>query len=147
MIGTLYITDFVSTNITLNSWLADSATSSHICNQKKAFTSFTPIQKYIIGIGDTEVKCEGKGTVYIKSQKANVTMCLENILYVPTAPNNLFSLSRLDDAGRHTKFGNGAAELFDKHNNLLAKRIKVQRMYLLDAIFDTTSEKVNISTT
>ena len=49
--------------------------------------------------------------------------------------------------GGHIKFGNGAAELFNKHNNLLAKGIKVQRMYLLDAIFDTTSEKVNISTT
>ena len=51
---------------------------------------------------------------------------------MPRAPNNLFSVTRLDETGGHAKMGGGTAELYDKQKNLIAIGHKVKRMYLLD---------------
>ena len=42
-------------NITVDSWLADSATSSHICNNKNVFVQFTPLHTHVKGVGLLEV--------------------------------------------------------------------------------------------
>jgi len=49
-------------------WLADSTTTSHICNQHDVFTEYIPIIKHhtVIGVGGT-VSPKGHGTVKLRS--------------------------------------------------------------------------------
>ena len=44
-------------------WLADSATTSHITNQRSAFTTFQPLTNTSVrGVGDVTTKAKGCGT-------------------------------------------------------------------------------------
>ena len=86
-------------NITVDSWLADSATSSHICNNKNVFVQFTPLHTHVKGVGGVFVSAEGQGTMHLMScvNENKIQIMLSNVLYVPSAPNNLFSVMRLDE--------------------------------------------------
>jgi len=55
-------------DIHADSWLADSAASSHLLSLHEAFMDFTPLNKTIRGVGNTEVPVKGKGTIKLKSQ-------------------------------------------------------------------------------
>ena len=57
---------FNCADIDVNSWLADSAASLHLLNQCDAFTKFTPLNKTIRGVGNTEVPVKGRGTIKLK---------------------------------------------------------------------------------
>ena len=117
-----------------NSWLIDSAMSSHITNRRENLTEFSPLQKTIKGVEGTNVPVLGGGTVKLSSRVngCTQTIILKNVLYVPQAPNNLFSVTCLDENGRHAKMGDGIAELYDKEKNKIAIGHKVERMYILD---------------
>ena len=122
------------TEITECSWLIDSATLSHITNRRENFTSFTPLHKTVKGVEGVDVPVEGKGTVGITSRVNGHTwtMILNNVLYVPQAPNNLFSVTHLDENGGHAKMDSGITELYDKEKNKIAVGHKIERMYLLN---------------
>ena len=110
------------TDITVNSWLADSATSSHLLNQLEAFKDFTPLNKIIRGVGDMDVPVKGRGTIKLNGQINGQTfmIVLRNVLYVPQAPNNLLSISRLDESGRRAVMGGGQIHLYHKNKLLIA---------------------------
>src|SRR6267142_289280 len=78
-------------------WLADSATMSHICNQRDAFTEYNRISDKhpIIGVGGM-VCPQGRGTIKLRSnyQGHAYTFTLQNVLHVPKSCNNLLSLGR-----------------------------------------------------
>jgi len=57
---------------------------------------------------------------------------LYDVLYVPSAPNNLFSISRLDETGGQASMGDGNVQLYDKNNKLILVGQHLDRMYLLD---------------
>jgi len=117
-----------------DSWLADSATSSHISNKREAYQCFTPLHTHVKGVGNVLVPVEGKGSVELKSRvkEKNIMIVLPNVLYVPSAPNSLVSLTRLDESGGHAAMGNGIIQLYDKNQTLIAVGRRVERMYLLD---------------
>ena len=117
-----------------DSWLIDSATSSHITNRCKNLTEFSPLQKTVKEVEGTDVPVLGKGTVALSSRvnRRTQTLILKDILYVPQAPNNLFSVPCLNKTGGHAKMGSSTTELYDKQKNLIAIGHKVERMYLLD---------------
>jgi len=123
------------TDITCDSWLADSATTSHISNKKSNFTDFIPIQKFVKGVGGTQVPAQGQGTVKLKGwvNKTYMIIVLYDVLYVPSAPNNLFSISCLDETGGRASMGDGNVQLYDKNNKLILVGQRLDRMYLLDA--------------
>ena len=54
-------------NITVDSWLADSATSSHISNKRNVFMQFTPLHTHMKGVGGVLVSVEGKGVMQLIS--------------------------------------------------------------------------------
>jgi len=54
-------------DINTNSWLADSAASSHLSNKCEMFIEFTPLNKSITGVGNTDIPVKGRGTVKLKS--------------------------------------------------------------------------------
>ena len=135
-------------DIHADSWLADSAASSHLSSLREAFTEFTPLNRTIRGVGNIEVPVKGRGTIKLKSwtDGQNFVIVLKDVLYVPQAPNNLFSISRLDESGGHANMGDGRIHLYDKNKNLIAVGRKVERMYLLDVTAAPALERVALST-
>ena len=83
-------------------WFADSTTSSHVTNKHDTFITFEPLYNTsVVGVGQIKAKVEGKGTVELLTQYNNKTyiLRLQNVLYIPTNRNNLFSLGKWDAAG------------------------------------------------
>ena len=84
-------------------WLADSATTLHVCNRCDAFTSFYPLTATkVTGIGNMVTKAERQGIVELTSwcNGHKFILQLENVLYIPNNQNNLISLSKWDQGGR-----------------------------------------------
>ena len=92
-------------------WFADSATTSHICNQKEAFVSYQPVTgRTVAGVGNNQAIVEGRGTIELESiyNDYKYLLRLENVLHIPSNRNNLISLGRWDHAGgRYTGGGGG----------------------------------------
>ena len=73
-------------------WLADSAASTHICNDRDAFISYAPLQSTSVkGIGGIQTPAQGRGSVELKSEiKGNTYLIrLENVLHIPNTPHSL----------------------------------------------------------
>lgn len=96
MTSTLSSTD--NKHCALYVWVADSATTSHICNKHEAFITYESVcnEIPIYGIDNNITGAEGWGTVIIASthdQKTHI-ITLNDVLYVPTNRHCLFSLRR-----------------------------------------------------
>jgi hypothetical protein len=103
-----------SPHITKDSWVADSATTSHICNKRESFNSYVPLtSKSIEGLGGKSISALGIGKVDIKCKVEGkiVTNSLQNVLYAPDAVNNLISIIKLDNAGGRATFGEDSVNL------------------------------------
>ena len=78
-------------------WLADSATTSHVCNRHDAFTSFHPLTATkVTEVGNIVTKAEGWGIVELTSwcNGHKFILQLKNVLYIPNNQNNLISLGK-----------------------------------------------------
>ena len=67
-------------------WLADSATTSHVCNRRDAFTSFHSLTATkVTGVGNMVTKAEGQGIVELTSwcNGHKFILQLENVLCIP----------------------------------------------------------------
>jgi hypothetical protein len=135
-------------NFSAYSWVADSGTTSHIVNQRSAFKVFIPEYKKITGIGNTVIEAHGRGMIEMKSRmhQKDIKVTLNDVLYVPTAINNLFSLTRVDEKGGHAIIGNGQITVLDKDRQILACGKHIKRLLLLDAqtIHQTTKNSNTI---
>ena len=117
-------------------WVLDSGTTSHICNQRKAFIEYTPLKDSPVqGLGSIPAQATGRGTVVANFtvKGNNIRHKLQDVLHIPEAPNSLLSVSRIDDSGGHTSFQNGKCELYSKANQLIGTGVKSGRLYILDA--------------
>ncbi|KAG1721957.1 hypothetical protein EDB19DRAFT_1646102, partial [Suillus lakei] len=63
----------------------------------------------------------------------DIKVTLNDVLYVPTAINNLFSLMRVDEKGGRAIIGNGQITVLDKDRRILACGKRIKRLLLLDA--------------
>ena len=109
-------------------WLADSATTSHVCNQREAFTRFYPLTATTVtGVGNLETKAEGRGTVELTSwcNGHKYILQLEDVLYIPNNRNNLIALGKWDQGGRRFIGGGGALTLITKDGTSVARGTKV----------------------
>ena len=109
-------------------WLADSATTSHICNQKEAFVSYKPVTgKTVAGVSNNKAIIEGRGTIELESIYKNdkYLLRLENVLYIPSNRNNLISLGRWDDAGGRYTGGGGGIIFITKDGKHVVKGTKI----------------------
>jgi hypothetical protein len=73
-------------------WLGDSASTSHVANQRDAFKTFQLLADTIVsGVGDKKTKAKGRGTIVSKSsyKGRKYTLELKNVLYIPTNRNSL----------------------------------------------------------
>ena len=84
-------------------WIANSVTTSHVCRQREAFTTFQPLKHSvpIAGVGGIITYAAGIGNVKLVSrfESGEYNIILEDVLYVPGNRNNLFSLGRWGNAG------------------------------------------------
>ena len=74
-------------------WYLDSGTTSHICNDQNAYINFTKTDPTPIrGIGSS-ANSMGHGTIKIdfRIKEKTVTHTIQNVLYLPEAPNCLLS--------------------------------------------------------
>ena len=91
-----YITYALSSNnnnnhksISKNYSCVDSGATSHMCNNRRSFTSITEYKEQITVAGNQFVLCEGRGGVQIKTAFSTIT--LKNTLYVvPSLQINFF---------------------------------------------------------
>lgn len=103
----------------LYSWLADSGTTSHICNDRNAFIELRAMKIPVEGVGVTPLHALGRGTVLLDCEVDGkmITHRLLDVLYAPTCAHNLLSISRLDDAGLEARFSQGKVEFMRRTDN------------------------------
>jgi hypothetical protein len=117
-------------------WILDSATTSHICNDRMAFVKYFPLRNSTVkGIGKELARATGVGTVVLdfKVDEKTIGHQMRNVLHVPEAPNSLLSVGRFDKAGGTIGFKNGQCFLYNKGGQLVGKGVKRDRLYLLGA--------------
>ena len=109
-------------------WLADTATTSHIANSRDAFSTFESLRKPINGVGNASTYAEGKGTVNVQSRVGAKTfhLTLNDVLYVPANWQNLLSLGRWDDAGGKYRGENSSLTLATKNGETVATGMKLR---------------------
>ena len=120
-------------DITKYDWLLDSGTTSHICTIREAFTEFHPVKETLNGVGKQGADVLGRGNITVKFECDGKEFIhrLSNVLYTPSAPNCLLSLSRIDDAGGKVDFEKGKCWIRDKKGMVIGEGEKHQRLYLL----------------
>ena len=109
-------------------WVADTGTTSHICNQRAAFTTYKPLgDKIVSGVGGLKTTVQGIGTVDVESihKENKYILQLENVLHNPSNPNNLFSLGCWDTSGGRYTRGGGTITLIPKDGKSIARCVKV----------------------
>src|SRR6202522_967132 len=130
-------------------WYFDTATTSHICNQRDTFIDYYPLENSTIsGIGPNPALADGRGTIIINCSVDGkiIPHRLSNVLHVPNAANSLLSGTRFDEAGGTFIGGNEKCILKDNKGRVLGKGNKVGRLYLMDAR-SQSQERTNFSTT
>lgn len=109
-------------------WLADCATTSHICNDRESFKTYQPENDTTVaGVGNVKTNVKGRGTVELISTYNGhaYSMKLTNVLHIPSNRNNLLSLGRLDAAGGGYSSTNGLLTLTSADRMTIAEGIKV----------------------
>ena len=114
---------------------ADCATTSHVTNQRDAFTTFEPLNKTVSGVGNAQTHAKGRGTIKLLSKVNNETfrLTLTNVLYIPTNPQNLLSLGRWDRSGGTYHGGQGSLSMNANNSVTVATGTQINNhLYKLD---------------
>jgi hypothetical protein len=114
--------------LSLYDWVADTGTTSHITNRRDAFITYQALGgKIVSGVGGLKTTVQGTGTVEVESihEGHKYLLRLENTLYIPSNPNNLFSLGRWDTSGGRYTGGGGTITLITKDGKSIARCKKI----------------------
>ena len=109
-------------------WLADCATTSHICNDRESFKTYQlENDTTVAGVGNVKTNGKGHGMVELIStyNGCAYSMKLTNILHIPSNRNNLLSLGRLDAAGGGYSSTNGLLALTSADRMMIMEGVKV----------------------
>ncbi|KZV80335.1 hypothetical protein EXIGLDRAFT_630454, partial [Exidia glandulosa HHB12029] len=98
-------------------WIADSGTTAHICND------------------------------HCRVNRTTIRHTLGDVLYVPSAPNSLLSLSRFDSRGRRAEFSGGTCSFYASDGTLLARAEQSGRLYRVIGGTVTSSASPAVTTT
>lgn len=114
---------FDLSQLNLNDWYADSASTEHMTEHREYFTSFKPVshQWNVKGVGKDNQPLVVKGKGDIKTQVtigADVHYgILQDVLYVPGIGVNLFSIGKATDCGITAVFEKQSVKMY-RGNNL-----------------------------
>ena len=109
-------------------WLADSCTTSHICNKHNSFIEYHPSNAKVRGVGNTLTEIHRCGTVKVQACVNDITqiLILQDVLYVPSNQYNLLLLRRWDSHGRHFKSSQGTLSLIDQDGRVITCSLKLK---------------------
>ena len=91
-------------------WTLDSASTSHIAQNREFFASLKPPPpNMVVRMGTTPHVVRGIGNIsfHVRDKGKIKQVNLMNVLYVPSIHRNLISMSKMDKAGYHAKLNNG----------------------------------------
>jgi len=116
--------DEYDTQLIFYNWLADSATTLHVCNRHEAFTNF---HTTVTGVRNLVTEAKGQGTVELMSWYNNhkYILQLEDVLYIPNNHNNLIALGKWNQQGRQFIGTGGVLTLITKDGISVAQGTKV----------------------
>ena len=113
--------------------MVDSSTTRHICANKDAFTSYTPVRddKKVVYLGDsytTQVLRKDKVMLKLTSGK---TLALNEVPYVPNIRANLVSIALLGKVGVKVSFEYDRS-VMTKNNIFMEKEFCNQGLFVLN---------------
>ena len=119
-------------------WLVDSGSSKHMCNNKKSFTSLRKLKRpEMVEVGDGHiVMTEYEGTVIRKMRIDGKVrprkVKLNNVLYVPDLKYNLVSVSKATIGDKTVVFNNKGCKVKDENEKVIATARKFGDLYYLN---------------
>lgn len=129
--------------VSVDGWVIDSGASDHYCSHRAMFTSLSPADNTIsVGDGRT-LSVTGTGPVRLSTLvpgKANVSITLTGVSYVPSMTVNLLSISRLAAAGLKVTFS-GTQCIIRKGKNVIGvgDQLAVSRLWKLRTLSTSPS--------
>ncbi|GBN08374.1 Retrovirus-related Pol polyprotein from transposon TNT 1-94 [Araneus ventricosus] len=123
---------FNETNGNRNSWVFDTAASSHFCGNKNLFHEFQPLTNNTnmsVAIDGVNCKIEGIGTVKLLFKKGEEIVNLKNVMYSPKLRRNLMAGPLFDKGGASFIGGKGKIDVFSNDGRKLFSARKENGLY------------------
>ena len=118
----------------IDEWIIDSGATTHMCSNKKAFTTLYQLESPIkVTVGDGRaLTAIGRGDVVLNMEcpsSESESCTLHDVLYVPELSYNLVSVAKVSQKGKIVKFTSNACYILDKKHKMIAKALKVEKLY------------------
>ena len=113
-----------------NKWVIDSGATRHICADKNAFASYSPVGEgeELVYLGDSRTTVVlGKGKVLLKLISRKI-LALNNVLHVPSIRVNLVSVALLGKVGVKISFESD--KIVMSKNNVFVIKVSLYSMFL-----------------
>jgi hypothetical protein len=125
-----------------NKWLMDSGCSRHMSDDKKWFSSLTPLShKEYVTFGDDK-KGKVLGTSIIK---VNNHFTLKDVTLVDKLRYNLLSVSQLVDAGLDILFRKSGSKVLDSRGDIVCGISRIRKVFKLIFLFPILYEVFDFS--
>lgn len=127
-----FICEVLNTELDCSSWIVDSGATDHVTHHGEWFSSFEHFKmpaKIHIGNKST-MDALGKGTIKFEALVNGkwLSCRMENVLYVPTARRNLFSVTSALDRGMSFNSSKNGCE-FTKDGIVKARGVRVGQLF------------------
>ena len=121
------------------SWIVDSASSNHLCNDKNKMSDFKKLkypEHVRVGNGELMVaRYEGCVKLLVKTGRITRKVKLHNVLYVPELKYNLLSVSKSAEKGKKVEFVKSGCKIVDiATGKTVATATKKGQLYYLDSL-------------
>src|SRR5271168_2346335 len=116
-----------------DSWLSDSACTSHIAWNKSHFITYTATPGHkISGFGN--VPGLGRGTIRLEStvNKKSHTITLKDVVHAPDAPFNLISISRALETGIEVLFASKSVKFRAPNRVIIMEGTMLNRLFKMN---------------
>ncbi|CAI5985868.1 unnamed protein product [Closterium sp. NIES-65] len=133
-----------------SSWLLDSGTSSHLCNDPHLFSSLRqPIPGSGVRFGGGEqYPAHGIGDILVYACHNNHThpITLKDVLYIPQTVHNIISVRKLKDEGLTTHFPLHAPAQVFRGSTVLAVAHEHMKLFFVSLSPASSSQPATVST-
>lgn len=113
-------------------WYADSVATSHITNNRTLLSDFVATPNAgITGTGKLAAPGHGTLNLMFDVNGKSIPCTLKDVLYIPHMPENLISLTRLDDVGYGQSSKNGVMKIMTPASATITIMDKINRLFRL----------------
>lgn len=120
-------------------WILDGGSTTHICTERAAFATFTPLEEHIQGIvkNGPALQVLGYGSVLVNVSvkgRADRIVKLTNVRYCPNARDNLMSESRMDRKGMEITKRNGRLTIKKPNGEIVMEGKLINNLYEIKSV-------------